>query len=197
MSLSVFVGPMFAGKTTRVKQKLTKYADCLEGSKCLLINYMADKSREQKDGISCHSSGYKGLSEKITVVSAYKLADVDVTKFTHIGIDEGQFYEDLKDTVKKWLDQGKYIVVVGLDSTAEMKAFGQIADLLPIADDFKKCKAICSFCVKEIEKDGQVLQIEKVQAAFTRKIVKSNSSSTIDIGGAEKYAATCRRHFTA
>jgi thymidine kinase len=194
MSLECITGPMCSGKTSTMLKKMTLYADCVPGSNCVIINSSLDKVRDQKEGLSSHSSGYKGVSSKIDIVSSDTLKEVNVEKYSHIGIDECQFFNDLKECVEKWLKEDKHVVVCGLDGTAEMKEFGQVSQLLPLADEFVKLSATCSLCVKEVLKEGKVIDILRLRAPFTKKI-GGVTGQVVDIGGTNKYIAVCREHF--
>ena len=93
-----------------------------------------------------------------------------------IGIDEGQFFPDIKQFCELMADYGKMVVVAALDGTFLRKPFNQILDLIPICDSVKKLRAICMFCGKE--------------ASFSLR-----TSADVDvevIGGADIYKAVCR-----
>lgn len=96
-----------------------------------------------------------------------------------IAIDEGQFFSDIVEFSEHFANQGITIIVAALNSTFERKPFGNIHYLIPLCEDVIKLTAICSTCKKE--------------ANFTKRI--GNSKSLIDIGGQEKYEASCRGCF--
>jgi thymidine kinase len=190
MSLSVYPGPMFSGKTTRLLQEIGRFSSITEGNHALLINSVKD-SRDIANVISSHSPFYKGLSSKIDVVSAENLSDVNIEKYIVIGIDECNFFSDLYETVKLWLKKGKHIICVGLDSDFRMDKFGQISDLLHLADKFEKLSAICCVCLDKIIKEGGIVTPDRTTPApFTMR--KTISSSVEEIGGSDKYQAVCR-----
>jgi len=180
-SLHVYTGPMFSGKTSRVIREITLLADISELNKVIFINNILDV-RDDACNISSHSSSYKGVSNKIMAVKAEKLSDIDVTDYTIIGIDEGNFYEDLYDTIKQWISQGKEIYCAGLDSDYKMNNFGKIHELLPISDSFIKLNALCYNCN---------LKGYRINAPFTKK-KNTLDNSIIDVGGFDKYYASCR-----
>ena len=64
MSLQVFVGPMFSGKTTELLRVISKYSD-VSNDRPLLINHSFD-IRNTETKISSHSSQYFGISNKIS-----------------------------------------------------------------------------------------------------------------------------------
>jgi thymidine kinase len=79
-----------------------------------------------------------------------KLGDIDITMVTNadvILVNEGQFFEDLYEVVKKWVEiEGKDVVVAGLDGDSNRNKFGQMLDLIPIADKVKKLNSFCMIC---------------------------------------------------
>jgi thymidine kinase len=159
----------------------------------LLINSSVD-TRDTSRTVSSHSSSYKGVSDKITILSVLTLGEVDVTKYDIVGVDECQFFPDLLETVEKWLKLGKHIYCAGLDSDAKMKKFGQVHDLLHLSDRFVKLTAYCSLCLKEKKYD--ILTPDNLPtASFTGRVVAHYQSKTqIDVGGADKYQPVCRFH---
>jgi thymidine kinase len=173
---------MFSNKTSNLISTITCYADISERHRTLLINHSLDN--RGNNVVSSHSSNYKGLSSKVTVISETFLDDVDVTEYDIIGVDEAQFFGDLVMTVEKWLKQGKQIVVSGLDSCSEGNIFGSIHELVHISDSFTKFNAYCTICKDELNKI--------TLAPFTSK--RYNTSSRITIGGSEIYYPTCRLH---
>lgn len=191
MSLSVYPGPMFSGKTTRLLQEIGRFSAITEGNHALLINSVKD-SRDIENVISSHSPFYKGLSSKIDVISAKNLSDVNVDKYIVIGIDECNFFSDLSETIKLWLKNDKHIICVGLDSDFRMEKFGDISELLHLADKFEKLSAICSVCLERIINAGGVITPDRTTSApFTMRKTKTNDVE--EIGGSDKYQAVCRK----
>ena len=202
MSLTVYCGSMFSGKSQRMLGEITRFSDVSESRHALIINHSLDNRNEVKV-VSSHSSLYAGLSNKVDVVSTDKLSTIDVSNYTIIGIDEVNFFSDLDDllqTIRLWIQQGKHIICAGLDSDFRGKKFGYISELVHLADNFEKLHAICSICLKEIQaRKEPVTPHNATPAPFTAKITApkfnvSDDGSVIDVGGADKYIAVCRRH---
>lgn len=195
MSLTVFTGPMFSGKTTSMLQEISRYTDISEKHKSLIINHNID-NRNLNTVISSHSSFYKGLSNKIDIVSTDDLSKVNVDKYVVIGIDEANFFTGLKNTIEKWIELGKHIICAGLDGSYKIEKFGEISDLLHLSDKFIKLTAICSVCLEELIKNKiTITPYNTTPAPFTKKInIRKENNNVIDVGGAEKYVAVCRKH---
>lgn len=197
-SLSIFTGCMMSSKTTRLLQEITRYADvipCESHPKPLLINNSLD-DRSIETIISSHSSQFQGLSKRLDIVSVKRLKDVDVSKHHVIGIDEAQFFPDLKECVSEWLAQGKHIYCSGLCSDAFRNHFGQIHELLPLCDHFEFLHAICHICMEEKQKESRILtpvDLQGMKASFSKRLTASTSQ--IEVGASNKYIAVCRKHY--
>ena len=92
-------------------------------------------------------------------------------KFNVIGIDEGQFFDDVVDFSEEMTNSGKVVVISALSGTFERKSFGKIAELVPKAEEIECLTAICMDCQKE--------------ASFTMRT--TSSKETTLIGGKEHY----------
>ena len=104
-----------------------------------------------------------------------------------IGIDEGQFFPDVKirsppikfqivafsETMAK---RGKIVIIAALDGTFQRKAFGDVIMLIPLAEKVKKLHAVCIEC--------------GIRASFTLRTVDSKETELI--GGSEIYKPVCR-----
>lgn len=192
MSLFVFTGGMFCGKTTKLLQEVGRFSDLSKQNKTLIINSSVDV-RNEEHIISSHSSLYKGLNGKIDVISISNLLDANVDEYFVIGIDEANFFPDLVPAVRKWLEIGKNIICVGLDGDYKMEQFGHISELLPMADSFIKLTAICSVCLSQLIGKGEnITPLNITPAPFTKKLYRDDQ--LIDIGGNDKYAPVCRKH---
>ena len=175
--VEVIVGPMFAGKTEEFLHRVRrlKYSH----KTYVLFKHSLDK-RYSTDKITshCHESEQcfpvKDSSELLELVNAhFKTVDV-------VGIDEVQFFdENIVVAVSSLANDGKRVIVAGLDMDYLAKPFGCIGELLAIADHVKKVKAVCSVCGED--------------AAFSKRIVKNDN--TVVVGGMEMYTAVCREHF--
>jgi thymidine kinase len=195
-SLTVIFGPMFSGKTTRLIQELTRFVDVTKEShstKCLLINHTFD-NRNPNIGVSSHGSSFKGVSDLIDITQNQELLNIDYKNYDVIGIDEGQFFNDL-EVVYTWVNQGKNVIVSGLISDSFMKPFGKICTLIPFTDNVIQCHAICSECLNFHGKVITPDSLAAMKAAFTYRL--ENSSSQISIGASDKYIPVCRHHYNS
>lgn len=184
MSLRIIVGPMFAGKTSEIQSVVRRYG-CL-GKKVLVLT--ADIDRRYQDKVVAVVN-HDQTAIPASAVGLELLCDVigwpAFAEATAIVIDEAQFFCGcLVQFVQAAVEShGKHVVVVGLDSDAERRPFGDVLALAALADSIEKKTALCRRCG-----DG-------TPAIFTRAL--SIKEAQIAVGGAEMYEPVCRRHFTS
>lgn len=193
-SLTLIFGPMFSGKTTRLLQELTRFMDVTNEThemKCLLINHSFD-DRNEKIGVSSHSSNFKGISSLININRSDNLNTINTEDYDVIGIDEVQFFQDL-DKVKEWVNSGKNVIVSGLIADAFMNPFGKINTLIPFADNVIQCHAICAECIKNKDRIITPDILSGMKAPFTFRI--DASIEQVSVGASDKYIPVCRFHY--
>jgi len=182
MSLELVIGPMFAGKSTVAVTRVRRAR--ILGWKTFVITSALD-TRYESAAFSIKTHDRDG----VPAVGISKLHDVltfgDFLSANMIVIEEAQFFPDLYEFVKKAVEvYQKTVVVVGLDGDSERKPFGQILELIPIADTVTKLSALCKRCG-----DGS-------PAVFTALVKAGSKQEQVYVGGSETYEAMCRKHYT-
>nr|QBK85447.1 MAG: thymidine kinase [Marseillevirus LCMAC101] len=177
--LQLIIGPMWAGKTTELLRRL--FNEAAVGLKCIYINHSKDKERST-ESFSTHNPLYKEKLSKesgVTLVSARRINDIDVTGYDVVGIDESQFFDHLVDDVLCLVDdKHKTLIVSGLNGDKHREKMGEINDLIPHMDSCTFLTAYCRFCAdKGIKRN----------AIFSYKFGTGS-----DIGGDDKYVPLCR-----
>jgi len=127
--LHVTTGCMYSGKTTHLIK-----AASLGG---LVIDY------DTSTGIGSLTSH---SMETIDCLTTKDLSNVYVSDATSIFINEAQFFGGLVPFVQKMMSLGKHVHVYGLDGDFKQEKFGNILDLIPMADTYTKLYAICEQC---------------------------------------------------
>lgn len=191
MSLTIILGPMFAGKTTEIQRVVRRQR--VLGRPVLVLTANID-TRYATEAIVNHDQ----VSEAAVSVGIDSLKDIlgwrTFQNASAVVIDEAQFFRGcLYDFVQAAVDTyGKHVTVVGLDGDAHRKPFGDILMLIPLADSVTKLTAVCRRCG-----DGTA-------AIFTRRLSVTEktgepgeSAAQVQVGGAEQYESVCRRHFAA
>ena len=181
-SLFVICGPMFSGKS-RELIRVVHIAE-IAGQRTLLFKPRIDTRYSHSDisshdGIYRHAYAVDTAREILTIVlSTTPRPDV-------IAIDEGQFFDaGLADACLWLVDQGHRVVVAGLDRNFRGEPFGSMPELLAIADEVIKLRAVCMRC-----KDP------RVTAVLPQRLIDGQpapyDSPEVMVGGAEAYEARC------
>ena len=176
MKLTVICGPMFAGKSTRLINEGERYAKAKQ--KVVYLKPSSD-TRYSVDEIVTHD-GIKVPASLITnqLKDRYVVERADV-----VLIDEVQFIEPhLVEEILALVNEGKTIIVAGLDTDYLGQPFPVVKELMPYADEVVKIKGICR-CSKE-----SVMTSLKKEA---REQVKGN----FHLGADDQYEALCRQCF--
>ena len=177
--LHLIIGNMFSGKTTEIIRLAKNYQSI--GKKVLIINYEEDKRYSSSQLVS-HNL------EKINCIFIKELDESTLNLFEYITsdivlINEAQFYNNLVNFCQRVLKDNQKIYCSGLDGDFQQKKFGEILDLIPLADSVKKLTAFCGIC-----KNGTI-------APFTKRI--NNSSNTEQkLIGVNEYLPVCRNHLS-
>jgi thymidine kinase len=99
-----------------------------------------------------------------------------------IGVDEAQFFDSyLVEVCQKLAEQGKRVIVAGLDTDYRAIPFEPMPQLLAIAEYITKTLAICVKC--------------GAPANRTQRI--SNTGDRVLVGATDLYEARCRNCYEA
>ena len=188
--LSMDIGPMFSGKTTNMISNVVTHYDTNKSLRYLIITSVKDV-RSSSVSPSTHSSQGINIPEDIDVKSTLFLSNIDVSSYDVIGIDEGNMYPDVIESVKNMVNSGKDVFISALDGSSDQKPFNNdgmydVLPLIPFADDLQYHKAICKDCI------GMRYQKPYRNASFSRCNIRKDSE--ILVGGSEIYSACCRKH---
>lgn len=167
--VEVYWGGMFTGKTTKLIKLLKEHsgeAVCFKPS-----------TDNRDDGVCRTHDGDE--FPVITVNKAIDIFQYIPAGVKYVGIEEASLFLDdntLLDTVNSLRNQGYHVIITGLDVTAEGVPFGQMPLVAAIADEAVKLHTKCAKC------DG------KSSISYR----KGGKSTTVEIGGADKYLPLCR-----
>ncbi|XP_023883274.1 thymidine kinase a [Quercus suber] len=178
--IHVIVGPMFAGKTTTLLRRIQ--SESSNGRSVAIIKSNKD-TRYGLDSIVTHDGAKLPCLALPDLSSFRQKFGLDAyDKLDVIGIDEAQFFEDLYDFCREAADNdGKTVIVAGLDGDYLRRSFGSVLDIIPLADSVTKLTSRCELCGK--------------RAFFTLR--KTEEAQTELIGGADVYMPVCRKHYVS
>jgi thymidine kinase len=173
---------MYSAKTTELLRRLSIYNDI--GKRVVYINTCLDDRSEST--FSTHNKTIGSLP--FNSLKVENLRSVDVSQYDVIGVDEAQFFQNLKDVVLDWVEnRGKILVVAGLNGDFSRAPFGGIADLLPYCDGVMMLSPFCALCISK----GSMRS-----AHFTMR-KKGVSGGVVVVGGKGCYDPVCRDCYLA
>ena len=178
--LSLIIGPMFSGKSTKLIQYIKKYKTL--NKKMLIIKPSLDNRYTESSNICTHDMETHNcimlehnLLDTIYSLDDYVCADI-------IMIEEGQFFTNLYMIVQQMLSNNKIIYISALNGDSNQQLFGEIYKLISICDNIEFLQALCIEC-----SDG-------TPAIFSKRLSTSNSEQIL-VAGSTEYKAVCRYHF--
>ena len=171
---TIFTGPMFGSKTTRLFAALDRYK--YQRRKIVAFKPQID-NRYSEASITTHS----GASMPAIIVNH----GTDVMNYMKhhgeydvIAVDEAFMLKGISWVLIDLFKQGKTIVVSSLDLSATGKDFEEITTMFPWATHIEKCPAVCTICGAD--------------AYYTYKKVKDLEE--IAVGGSDLYEPRCWAH---
>lgn len=171
--IEVICGSMFSGKTEELIRRLRRVQ--IAGKKVEIFKPDIDVRYHETNVVSHDASSIAStpISHSQTILLLAEGVDV-------VGIDEAQFFDaELPNVCEALARKGVRVIVAGLDMDSNGNPFGQIPNLLAIADYITKVHAICVQC-------GDI-------AHFSYR--KSIAQGTILLGEKETYEPRCRKCF--
>jgi len=168
--IEVVCGCMFSGKTEELIRRLRRAQ--IARQKVIVFKPKID-IRYSPEHIVSHSEQF--LDAKV-IEDANEILDLSGDAQV-IGIDEGQFFKmNLVEVCNRLADQGKRIIVAGLDQDYKGKPFEPMPQLLAIAEYITKTLAICVVCGNPADRTQR----------------KSEQHERVVVGAKDLYEARCR-----
>jgi len=169
MSLVLIIGSMYSGKSTELMRRVKRVKSI--GMRCLVINHSND-TRVDGDFVQTHDGS------TLAAVKTNDLLLVNIKPYDTIAIDEAQFFNNLRTAVMLMVEtHKKHVIVAGLSGDYLRQPFGEILQLVPLADDVEYKRALCKRCAHP----GR-------PASFTKRV--SEETETVSVGST--YTAVCR-----
>jgi thymidine kinase len=169
--IEVIAGCMFSGKTEELIRRIRRAE--IAKQKVLVFKPRLD-TRFSAKAIVSHSDQ--------SLPSLLIENPDDILKFASeahvIGIDEAQFFPlGIVDVCNTLADQGKRVIVAGLDQDYRGVPFEPMPQLLSIAEYITKTLAICVVCGNPADKTQR----------------KTHEAERVIVGASEIYEARCRK----
>lgn len=172
--VEVIVGSMFSGKTEELIRRVKRALYARQ-----VVQAFKPRIDNRYDATRIVSHGEIAIDAVAVATSDSLLSRVDdATQL--IAVDEAQFFDrGIVDVANALADSGRRVVLAGLDQDYRGRPFPPMPDLMAIAEEVTKVRAVCSVCGADASR-SQRLQPE---------------AGTVLVGGADKYEARCRACF--
>lgn len=173
-SVEVITGSMFSGKTEelirRIKRALLAHQR---------VQAFKPRIDTRYDLTRIVSHGAVAVDAVAVATSASLEARVaDSTDL--VAIDEAQFFDGgIVDVCERLANRGVRVVAAGLDQDYLGRPFAPMPELMAIAEEVTKVRAVCTAC------GGPASRSQRLRAEAT----------TVLVGGCESYEARCRACF--
>jgi thymidine kinase len=181
-TITSYVGPMFAGKTTELTRLIER--EQIAKREYIIFNSYLDK-RYGNNHICTHQNKSHPAHFINKSSEMYPILDnIEKKKKPHtIFIDEVMFFNsDVLNFIEYAVKNKSNISCFGLDMTSEGKPFPfrdqtkDIGSLLAISDKIVRLSAVCTECGNDA----------------TRTYCKSKKTDAIKVGGQKEYIAMCK-----
>ena len=170
--IEVIAGSMFSGKSEELIRRLRRAQIARQR---VQVFKPAVDDRFSREAIVSHSEMSLPSTSVVTAAELFGLVAPDTQV---VGIDEGQFFDpELPAVCSGLAEQGRRVIVAGLDQDYLGRPFEPMPQLLAIAEYITKTLAICMVC--------------GAPANRTQRLVASDER--VLVGATGTYEARCRR----
>ena len=168
--IEVVCGCMFSGKTEELIRRLRRAQ--IAKQKVVVFKPKID-TRYSQEHIVSHSE--QSLNAQV-IEDAREILNLTGDAQV-VGIDEGQFFKaNIVEVCNQLADQGKRVIVAGLDQDYKGNPFEPMPQLLAIAEYITKTLAICVVCGNPADRTQR----------------KSEQHERVVVGAKDLYEARCR-----
>ncbi len=165
---------MFSGKSEELIKRLRRAQ--IAKRRVQIFKHGSDARYDATSIVSHSQMSLPGVA----ISDINELMDLVDDRTELVAIDEGQFFsDDILAVTNKLANQGKRIIVAGLDMDYLGNPFGPMPKLMCSAEYVSKQLAICMSCGDP--------------ANFTQRLTQATEQ--VVVGADETYEARCRLHF--
>jgi thymidine kinase len=171
--IEVICGCMFSGKTEELIRRLNRAR--IARQKVEIFKPAIDRRYHFQHIVSHDENSIRSTAVQFASDLLLLSGDCDV-----VGIDEAQFFDDaIVDVCNTLANEGKRVIVAGLDMDYAGKPFGPMPNLLAVAEFVTKVHAICA-------QTGEL-------ASFSFRL--SAEESQVVLGERDEYEARSRKAY--
>lgn len=178
-TLTIFAGPMFGSKTTKMLSTLERFK--LQHKTVMVFKPSIDDRYSNEEIVSHLGWRHPAIKVKegADIIEALTIAKQhpDV-----VAVDEAFMIPGVAEVLIWLYRSGISVVVSTLDLSSGAKPFPEIMKLFPWATHVEKCSAVCLVCGRD---------------AYYTHMKQVVGDEDIQIGGSELYESRCFRHHLA
>ena len=173
--IEVIAGSMFSGKTEELIRRVKRALFARQE-----VQAFKPRIDDRYDTTRIVSHGAIAI-DAVAVASSESLFK-RVSKATHVvAIDEAQFFDrGIVEVANILANQGRRVIIAGLDQDYLGRPFPPMPDLMAIAEEVVKVQAVCTECGRP---------------ACRSQRLQQDTTTTVLVGGPDKYEARCRSCF--
>lgn len=169
--VEVICGSMFSGKTEELIRRLNRAK--IAQQKVEIFKPAIDVRYHEANIVSHNQTAIRSTPVNTSEEILLMTSDCEV-----VGLDEAQFFDEgIVEIVNKLAEQGKRVIIAGLDMDSSGVPFGPMPNLMAIAEYVTKVHAICVVC-------GDIAHYSYRKVADGQQVL---------LGEADSYEARCRR----
>ncbi|MBK5107067.1 MAG: thymidine kinase [Anaerolineales bacterium] len=177
--VEVIVGSMFSGKTDELIRRLRRAT--IAKQKVQVFKPAID-NRFAEAKVTSHAGNDFAAQSIQSSSQLFEQLDADTTV---VAIDEAQFFDpEIITIIQRLADDGKRVIVAGLDTDFRGEPFGPMPTLMAQAEVVDKVHAICMVCAEEASRTQRLLDGKPA----------NYNDPVVVIGASELYEARCRKH---
>lgn len=175
--LTVFIGPMFATKTS----KLIEYIDksYYQNKKIIVFKPLIDSRYSNEYVVSHNDKKIKANNLKNSI----ELSNFDLKEYDVIAFDEFFMIDGIgKELIKQFSNpdmKNKEFVVSSIQLSASGVPFEEVKEILPYATNIVVCTSVCTKCKEE---------------AYYTVPKPEFRNGEYGVGGSETYEPRCQQH---
>lgn len=176
--IEVICGSMFSGKSEELIRRVKRAK--IAKQNVVVFKPRIDNRYSKTEVVSHNGDKIEAfVLDSVTELPEYLKPDTQV-----VAIDEAQFFgPEITSLVGELAHKGLRVIIAGLDQDFRGEPFGEMGNLLAIADQVDKLHAICVRC-------GELAT--KTQRLVNGKPAKKGDP-TVVVGAKEQYEARCRK----
>jgi len=171
--IEVVTGCMFSGKTEELIRRLNRARYATQ--RVVVYKPSVDVRYAAADIVSHSEYRFPCIPVDTAAEILSTVGEAQV-----VGIDEAQFFDlDLVDVANRLADDGRRVVIAGLDQDYRGQPFEPMPQLMAVAEYVAKTLAVCMVCGSPADRSQRLVHRE----------------SRVLLGAKEVYEARCRAHW--